>query len=153
MGVEFDVCLDEQRNSQVRAKNMKFLAKNESPVIRAPIMSERKRAKKDQWLKNWSATPPPDWTCPYCNWGNFGRNKTCNNRNAPNCPGLRPPREEWPDVENIPASQIGFDDTQARRALDQQAQGAATWGTNDDITPGWQTQQNSQDSAPPRPSQ
>lgn len=136
--VEFDVCLDEQRGSQVRAKNMRFLQKNDKPVVHPPMLSEKKRMKKEQWLKNWSATPPPDWDCSYCGWNNFGRNKTCNNRNSPNCPGQRPPREEWPSVQNVPASLVADDDHQAQKALTQQTFGAQAWGNSEPIPPAWQ---------------
>mmetsp|Transcript_72505 Transcript_72505/g.219502 ORF Transcript_72505/g.219502 Transcript_72505/m.219502 type:complete len:348 (+) Transcript_72505:79-1122(+) len=137
--VEFDVCLDEQRGSQVRAKNMRFLQKNDNPIVHPPIISEKKRQKKEQWLKNWSVTPPPDWDCSYCGWNNFGRNKTCNNRNAPGCPGMRPPREEWPSVQNLPASEVAEDDAAAQKALNQQTVGAQAWGTWEPIPPDWQS--------------
>mmetsp|Transcript_4387 Transcript_4387/g.8859 ORF Transcript_4387/g.8859 Transcript_4387/m.8859 type:complete len:249 (+) Transcript_4387:3-749(+) len=118
---------------------MEYFSKNDNPIVPPPILTERKRQKKEQWLKNWSLTPPPDWDCQFCGWNNFGRNKTCNNRNAPNCAGMRPPREEWPStIQNVPASLVGEDDLQARKALSQQTVGAEAWGTNDPIPPSWQ---------------
>lgn len=142
--VEFDVCLDEQRGNGVRAKNMKFLEKGLATTNKQKeaYQYEQKMGKKDQWLKNWSAAPPPDWECKFCAWKNFGRNKTCNNRNAPNCPGTRPPREEWADVSDVKASELKETDTQAIRALQKQKEGAQAWGSNDDIVPGWQSMHN-----------
>lgn len=139
--VEFDVCLDEQRGSQVRAKNMKFICKNERPMVRPPQLSESKRKKKEQWLKNWSATPPPDWVCKFCGWQNFGRNKTCNfnDKNNQNCPGQRPPREEWPDVQNVKASEIPQEDELAQKALTQKWQAHLAWGKEEEVPVGWHT--------------
>jgi len=133
--------LDEQRGNGVRAKNMKFLEKGVSSINkeRESYQREKTQGKKEQWLKNWSASPPPDWECKFCGWKNFGRNKTCNNRNAPNCPGTRPPREEWADVSDVKASDLTAQDTQALRALQKQKDGAQAWGSQEDIVPGWQS--------------
>jgi len=140
--VEFDVCLDEQRGSQVRAKNMRFVAKAEKPKIEKPYLSESKRKKKEQWLRNWSATPPPDWVCKFCGWQNFGRNKTCNfnDKNNQNCPGLRPPREEWPDVQDRMADELGEDDQQAKKALWQKKQAHIQFGKEEEVPVGWHSE-------------
>merc|ERR1719189_3155147 len=104
---------------------MRWIAKNANPIVQPPDYVEpTKKRKKEQWLKNWSSTPPPDWVCKFCGWQNFGRNKTCNfnNKNNQNCPGVRPPREEWPDVQNVKASEISEEDELAQKALSRQWQ-------------------------------
>jgi len=143
--VEFDVTLDEARNGQVRAKNMKYVAKHEKKPI--PGLSASKKRKKEQWLKNWSSTPPPDWVCSYCGWKNFGRNKTCNfnNKNNQNCPGVRPAREEWPDTQHVKASEADRSDEFVQRALHNKRQAATTFGKEEDIPAGWHAEGASKD--------
>jgi len=137
--VEFLCASDEHRGGQVRAKNMVFISKSERPSIRGPHLSDSKKKKKEQWLKNWSATPPPDWVCKHCGWQNFGRNKKCsfNDRNNQNCPGERPPREEWPDTQNIKASEAAPEDASAQKALDQRRQAHLAWGKEEEVPEGW----------------
>lgn len=137
--VEYEVAYDDSRGGQVRAKSMTFISKPDRPLIYAPELSDNKRRKKEQWLKNWSTTPPPDWVCKHCGWQNFGRNKTCtfNNKNNQNCPGTRPPREEWPDTVHIKASEVDDQDAPALKALHARWQAHLQYGKVDEVPAGW----------------
>jgi len=101
--VEFDVCMDQERGGQVRARNMRYLAPREKPVY-APTkhMSESKMLKRQKWKENWRKGPPPDWVCKNCGFKNFGRNRSC----IKCADGLRPPREEWPAEEEDPTPKV-----------------------------------------------
>jgi len=138
--VDFDVCLDDK--GKVRAKNMTFLAGNPNPIVAPPELTPSKKRKKEQWLRNWSSTPPPDWVCQICGWKNFGRNKTCNfnNKNNQNCPGVRPPREEWPDTTNLRASDVAEDDGLAQKALNRQSQARDVVGKVEEVPIGWHSE-------------
>eukprot|EP00435_Cladocopium_sp_Y103_P029445 s1042_g7.t1 len=89
--VEFEVYTDSSRGE----KSQEFLQpaeKEEQQKIRSKYLSPSKLLKKQQWIDNWRAGPPPDWTCKGCGYHNFGRNKICKT-----CDTKRPPREEWPE--------------------------------------------------------
>jgi len=142
--VEFDICADEARGGdKIRAKNMVYLDKGNTRLAKERLhsLSDSKREKKERWLRNWSDAPPPDWDCKFCGWGNFGRNKTCNNRNQPDCPGTRPPREEWAGVKDVKASNLQANDSRAHAALGKQAAAAAQFGRGTDVTAGWHATQ------------
>ena len=88
-------------------------------------LSPSKLLKKQKWIDNWRAGPPPDWTCkgcslvavsffvePWLGWDigplgslgslapNLGRGGYHNfgrNKICKTCDTKRPPREEWPE--------------------------------------------------------
>jgi len=89
--VEFDLVIDNERGTNVRAKNMKWIKSRHNPILQPRPVSDKKMRKKEELMKNWRKGPPPDWDCKQCQFHNFGRNKTCKNCQT----GARPPREEW----------------------------------------------------------
>ncbi|CAL1171372.1 unnamed protein product [Cladocopium goreaui] len=101
--VEFEVYRDDSRGekSQSRARNMEFIHAAETQKGEQKLrefskyLSPSKLLKKQKWIDNWRAGPPPDWTCKGCGYHNFGRNKICKT-----CDTKRPPREEWPEEKD-----------------------------------------------------
>jgi len=127
--VEFEVCIDEQRGSQVRAKNMKFIRSKEKSHLGPRHLSDRKRQKKEEWKAAWRKAPPPDWDCKSCGFNNFGRNKLCKKCGL----GERPLREEWPkDDEDGGHSALAADPGAQAGAEAQQLQAPDAWPPNGD---------------------
>lgn len=100
--VEFYLSMDSSRNcgknSEVRARDMRWLRKGAKSLSNLNRIPSTKQAKVDRWKANWRDKPPPDWNCQECGFTNFGRNKACKSCHQ----GKRPPREEWPEDDAPP---------------------------------------------------